>query len=154
MTTIPPSDLGKAVFGKKILVDTNIIIYLTDRVQPYEPLSRILFEMIEKGEVYCVVSIISIAEIMQGPLKKGFNKRALSVRDYLLNFPNIFCQDITIDVLDQIGEETRIKWSRLRTVDSLIIASGLKNRVNQFISNDRHFTDALPQEFVTSFDKS
>jgi len=149
---ITPSKLKKAVSGKKMLVDTNIIIYLTDAVQPYENLSRILFEMIEKGEAYAFLSIISIAEVMQGPLKKGLTKNALQVKDYLLNFPNTSCQEVTTEVLEQIGADNRIKWPKLRTVDSLIVASGLINNVNQIVSNDRHFKQAVSKELMLSFD--
>jgi rRNA-processing protein FCF1 len=48
MKTITASVLKKRIKGKKILIDTNIIIYLTDRVQPFEPLSKLLFEMFDK----------------------------------------------------------------------------------------------------------
>ena len=46
-----------------------IIIYLTDRVQPYEKLSGLLFSLIEEGNAEGVVSMISVAEVMQGPLR-------------------------------------------------------------------------------------
>ena len=60
MRTISVSYLEKAVIGKKVLIDTNVIIYLTDKVAPYDILSRRLFEMIENGDVAAVISIISV----------------------------------------------------------------------------------------------
>jgi predicted nucleic acid-binding protein len=107
--------------------------------------------MIEFGEVSALISIISVGEVMQGPLKKGFDQTALAVKDYLLNFPNLFCDPITNKVLDIIGKDNRIQWSKLRTVDSLIIASALKNKVNKIISNDNHLKQALPKELLLSF---
>jgi len=148
---IPSTDFEKAISGKTVLIDSNIIIYLTDSVSPYVALSRRLFEMIEIGEVSALISIISVGEVMQGPLKKGLNQTALEVKDYLLNFPNLFCDPITNKVLDIIGKDNRIQWSKLRTVDSLIIASALKNKVNKIISNDNHFKQALPKELLLSF---
>ena len=148
---IPVTDFEKAISGKSVLIDSNIIIYLTDSVSPYAALSRRLFEMIEIGEVSALVSIISVGEVMQGPLKKGLDQTALAVKDYLLNFPNLFCEPITRKVLDIIGNDNRIQWSKLRTVDSLIIASALKNKVNKIISNDNHFKQALPEELLLSF---
>ena len=145
------SDFEKAIFGKTLLIDTNIIIYLTDSVLPYEALSRRLFEMIEMGGVSALISIISVGEVMQGPLKKGSDPTALEVKDYLLNFPNLVCEPVTNRVLDVIGNDQRIKWSKLRTVDSLIIASALKNNVDKIISNDNHFKQALPKELLVSF---
>jgi predicted nucleic acid-binding protein len=148
---IPLTDFEKAISGKTVLIDSNVIIYLTDSVSPYAALSRRLFEMIEFGEVSALISIISVGEVMQGPLKKGLDQSALAVKDYLLNFPNLFCDPITNKVLDIIGNDNRIQWSKLRTVDSLIIASALKNRVDKIISNDNHFKQALPKELLLSF---
>lgn len=148
---IPLTDFEKAISGKTVLIDSNIIIYLTDSVSPYVALSRRLFEMIEIGEVSALISIISVGEVMQGPLKKGLNQTALEVKDYLLNFPNLLCEPITNKVLDIIGNDNRIQWSKLRTVDSLIVASALKNRVDKIISNDQHFKQALPKELLLSF---
>ena len=148
---ISVTDFEKALSGKTALIDSNIIIYLTDSVSPYAALSRRLFEMIEFGEVSALISIISVGEVMQGPLKKGLDQTALAVKDYLLNFPNLFCEPMTNKVLDIIGNDNRIQWSKLRTVDSFIIASGLKNRVDKIISNDQHFKQALPRELLLSF---
>jgi predicted nucleic acid-binding protein len=152
MNTITASDLKKRIKGKKILIDSNIIIYLTDRIQPFEPLSKLLFEMIERGDTTAILSIISVAEVMQGPLKKGFHQNAEDVKNYLTNFPHIFCQDITADVLEHIGRNTLIDWSKLRTIDSLIIASGLEHDVELFVSNDDHFKSAIPRNSMLSFD--
>lgn len=145
------TDFENAISGKTALIDSNIIIYLTDSVSPYVALSRRLFEMIEIGEVSALISIISVGEVMQGPLKKGLDQTALAVKDYLLNFPNLFCEPITNKVLDIIGNDNRIQWSKLRTVDSFIIASALKNKVSKIISNDNHFKQALPEELLLSF---
>ena len=152
MKTITTAVLKKKINGKKILVDTNIIIYLTDMIQPYEPLSRLIFEMIEMGDASAVLSILSVAEVMQGPIKKGHHQNAQDVKNYLLNFPNISCQEITTDVLDHIGKNNLINWSGLRTTDSLIIASGLANDVELFISNDTHFKKAIPRNLALSLD--
>ncbi|MGA8241510.1 MAG: PIN domain-containing protein, partial [Desulfobacterales bacterium] len=114
-------------------------------------LSRRLFEMIETGEVSALISIISVGEVMQGPLKKGLDQAAREVKDYLLNFPNLSCEPITNRILDMIGNDKRIQWSKLRTVDSLIVASALKNKVTKIISNDKHFKQALPKELLISF---
>ncbi len=97
------------------------------------------------------LSIVSVAEVMQGPLKKGFHQNAEDVKNYLINFPNIFCQEITTDVLEHIGRNNLIEWSKLRTIDSLIIASGLEQDVELFVSNDDHFKRAIPRDLMLSF---
>ncbi len=54
----------------------NIIIYLTDTILPYEPLSRLIFEMIETGDASAVLSIVSAAEMMKGPINAGQHHKA------------------------------------------------------------------------------
>jgi len=149
---ISQSILNGAVAGHKILIDSNIIIYLTDSIQPYAPLSKVLFEIIETGDAEAVISILSVSEVMQGSIKKNDSAMAMEVRDYLVNFPNCYCQEITMNVLEIIGNDERIDWSGLRTVDSLIIASGIANGVDLFVSNDRHIKKSLPRKMILSFD--
>jgi len=144
--------LKNTVYGKKVLIDSNIIIYLTDTIQPYDALSKELFTMVEEGKAEAVISIISVAEVMQGPIKAGKTDIAIEVKDYLVNFPNCQCLNITYNVLEKIGKDDRINWKVLRSIDSLIIASGLSSEVDLFISNDRHFINALPAEMLFSFE--
>src|SRR4030042_1400867 len=151
MKPVSVSMVKKALSGKRVLVDSNVIIYLTDAIKPYEELSRCLFQMIEKGDVYALFSMVSVAEVMLGPLKKGLIQNAMDVKTYLLNFPNSSCQDITGEVLDKIGEDQRVKWPKLRTVDALIIASGLVNNVDRIVSNDVPFKNALPEQLLFAF---
>jgi len=150
---ISAATLKKSVQGKRVLIDSNIIIYLTDSIQPYEPLAQLLFKMVEDGGVEAVISILSISEVMQGPLRKGYCNVAMEVRDYLANFPNCQCQEINFEVLEKVGQDDRLDWKGLRTVDSLIVASGIINNVDLFVSNDGHFRKSLLPEMLLSFDK-
>lgn len=119
---ISKSNLKRAVIGRKLLIDTNIIIYLTDSVTPYAPLAKLLFEMVETGDAEAVFSILSVGEVMHGPIRSNRNALAMEVRDYLINFPNSHCQEISLDVLQMVGNHEQIDWNGLRTIDSLIIA--------------------------------
>jgi len=145
-----PSALKKALSGKRVLVDSHIIIYLTDAVQPFEQASRMIFQLIEKGDLFAVFSILSIAEVMQGPLKRGLVQNAMDAKIYLLNFPNSTCQAITTQVIEEMGKDPRIQWKKLRAIDALIIASGLVNQVDLIVSNDAHFQSALPEDLILS----
>ncbi len=150
---ITNSILKKAVAGKKVLIDTNVIIYLTDSIQPYATIAQSLFKMIEAGDAEAVISILSIGEVMQGPIRKDEYALASEVRDYLVNFPNSHYQEITYDVIACVGNDECIAWKRLRAMDSLIIASGLVNQADLFISNDKHFKKALRKDLLLTFDQ-
>jgi predicted nucleic acid-binding protein len=109
--------------------------------------------MIEFGYAQAVVSILSIGEVLQVPIRKKEYALASEVRDYLVNFPNSHYQEITFDVLACVGNDERIEWNRLRTVDSIIIASGLVNQAELFISNDKHFKSALHKDILVTIDQ-
>jgi predicted nucleic acid-binding protein len=145
-----PSALKRALSGKRVLVDSNIIIYLTDAVEPFAEASRLIFQLVEKGGLFAVFSILSIAEVMQGPLRRGLIQNAMDAKTYLLNFPNSICQPVTIQVIEEIGKDPRIEWKNLRTIDALIIASGLVNKVDRIVSNDAHCQSALPEDLIVS----
>ena len=149
---ISASHLKQAISGRKLLIDTNIIIFLTESVTPYAPLAKLLFQMVEVGDAEAVISILSVGEVMQGPINQRQHTLALEVKDYLVNFPNCRCQAITLDVLNRVGGDRTVEWKGLRIVDSLIIASGLVHGVDYFISNDRHFLNAIPKPMMLSFD--
>ena len=148
---IQSDELKTAVYEKKVLIDSNIIIYLTEDIEPYNSLSRELFTFIENGKTKAGISILSVSEVMQGPLRAGKIQIANEVKNYLINFPNCRCLDITYEVLERIGNDDRVNWRILRSIDRLIIASGLYAEVDLFISNDRHFKNSLPSEMLLSF---
>jgi len=147
-----PSDLESLILSRRVLIDTNAIIYLTDKVWPYEELSRSLFSLIEEGRAEGVVSVLSVAEVMQGPLKMGMKDTALKLREYLLNFPHLLVQEVDKDVLNYIGVDKRVDWSNLRAMDALIIASGLKANAERIVSNDLRFRKAVAKDLLISFD--
>ena len=149
---ISASQLKKTIAGRKVLIDSNIIIYLTDSVNPYQKLAKLLFKMVEVGDAEAVISILSVGEVMQGPINQNQQALALEVKDYLVNFPNCRCQEITLGVLERVGSDRTIEWKGLRTIGSLIIASGLVNGVDLLVSNDRHFRKAIPKPMMLSFD--
>jgi hypothetical protein len=107
--------------------------------------------MVESGSAFAYFWMVSIAEVLQGPLRKGMKQRALDVRDYLIHFPNSVCQEINQGVNNHIGDDNQIDWSQLRTLDSLVIASGMFNHVDVFVSNDEHFRRALSSPMLRSF---
>jgi len=90
-----------------VLFDSNIIIYLTEETALYHDLSLELFFMIEQGSASAVISILTVAEVMSGPLRAGKSDVAMIVKNYLMNFPNIHCQQTTAGVLDMVGRDER-----------------------------------------------
>lgn len=144
--------LEKRLAGQLVLIDTNIIIYLTDAIQPYADLARGVFRGLEAGNFSALISLVSIAEVVCGPLRKGMKEPAFRARDYLLNFPNTECAPVDEEAIAAVGLDTRVRWDRLRAVDAVIVASGLVRGVNRFLSNDLRWRGALTEELLLTFD--
>ena len=66
---ISDAHLKRRVVGRNVLIDSNIIICLTDSVDPYRNLAKSLFAMVEAGDAKAVISILSVGEVMQGPTR-------------------------------------------------------------------------------------
>lgn len=144
--------LERHLAGRRVLIDTNVIIYLTDEVQPYAELARGVFRALEAGRFTAVFSLASVAEMICGPLRRGLTEPAMRTRDYLLNFPHAECRRVDEDVIAAIGVDARVRWERMRAADALIVASGLVEGVDRFLSNDLRWRGALPEELLLTFD--
>jgi predicted nucleic acid-binding protein len=144
--------LEKKLSGKRVLIDTNIIIYLTDQVPPYADLARSVFRSLEAGRFSAVLSPVSVAEIICGPLRRGLSEAAFQARDYLLNFPNAECPPVDGTVIAAVGADPRVKWERLLAPDALIIATGLVHGVDCILSNDLRWRGAVGGDLLLTFD--
>ena len=144
--------LKKRLWGQTVLIDTNIIIYLVEEIPPYADLARFVMRNLEEGRFSGVLSLISVAEVMQGPLRKEQPGLAQEVKSYLLTFPNITCQGIDERVLDLMGRDSRVSWKNLRTIDSLIVSCGLVRNATAILSNDLRWKRAISSDFMVSFD--
>lgn len=136
--------LKKRLWGQTVLIDTNIIIYLVEETSPYADLARFVMRNLEEGQFSGDLSLISVAEVMQGPLRKEQPGLAQEVKSYLLTFPNITCQGVDERVLDLMGRDSRVSWKNLRTIDSLIVSCGLVRNATAILSNDLRWKRAIP----------
>ncbi|MEA1866860.1 MAG: PIN domain-containing protein [Thermodesulfobacteriota bacterium] len=140
--------LKKRLWDQTVLIDTNIIIYLLEETPPYADLARFVMRNLEDGRFFGVLSLISVVEVMQGPLRKEQPGLAQDVKSYLLTFPNIKCQGIDERVLDLIGRDSRVSWKNLRTIDSLIVSCGLVRNATAVLSNDLRWKRAISSDFI------
>ncbi|MDZ7666505.1 MAG: hypothetical protein U5K27_14495 [Desulfotignum sp.] len=67
-------------------IDSNIIIYLTEKTKPFHEICQSLLSLVEEEECRAVISILTVAEVMHGPLRAGRGDIAMAVKNYLVDF--------------------------------------------------------------------
>ncbi|MGI6285815.1 PIN domain-containing protein [Neomoorella humiferrea] len=144
--------LNKIAGFQRLLFDTNTIIYFLQGIPPYNTILNPLFGYIEQQNLEAVISVITEAELLVGPLKKD-NKEALTVVQLFLHeFPGLKIIPITRQI-GQMAATIRAR-TNLRLPDALIIATAKVAGCGAIIGNDRAWSDickaitAMPEVII------
>jgi predicted nucleic acid-binding protein len=121
--------MEKKAMGKKILIDTTILIKIIRGDTTY-------IEEVEKGigKVNAVISIITFAEIVQG-MRRGEKRKTMQ----LLNSLNL--QHIDQTISEKFYQIIRGLPLRVMIADRLIAATALMNGYEVFTLNKKDFDD-------------
>lgn len=121
--------------GNIVALDTAPFIYYIEENPAYLQLVDPLFEAIKASEIIAVTSIMSLLETLVYPIRTSNTALAQKYRDVLLdsNFLD------TIPVSQEIVEEAaRLRAVyRLRTPDSIQVATAIVKEATFFLTNDR-----------------
>ena len=150
---VSAGSLLRRLEGRKVLIDTNVIIYLVEDVPGYGNLAQHVFHSLEAGGFEGVVSAITLGELMMGPLRAGRSDVARNLRDWLGAFPNLECRPVDERVLAHLGKDPSVRWERLRATDALIVAAGLAAGAELFLSNDLAWRNALSPEVLVALER-
>jgi len=121
--------------GKKIYLDANIIIYLLEGFEPFtSSLSRLL-EAIEAGQVRCVTSEMTVAEVLVRPFRQESAKLIKTYIDALNDKRLVTLQPITYQTLTDAAF-TRAQTG-MKLPDAIHVATAVQGGCAIFLSNDR-----------------
>lgn len=129
--------------GATVLIDTNPIIYLLEG-NPIGARFRTLFEAVDSGRIRALVTPITVAEVVSGPLKAGKEALAERYRRALTQNPGWSIRDIDTDIA-VLAARLRLRHS-LKLPDALQLAAALSEGCYALVTHDRHFgavTDLL-----------
>jgi len=150
---VSAGSLLRRLEGRKVLIDTNVIIYLVEDLPGYGSLAQHVFRSLEAGGFEGVVSMVTLGELMMGPLRAGKADVARNLRDWLNAFPNLECRPLDDRALAHLGKDPSVRWETLRAADALILASGLAAGAELFLSNDLAWRKALRPEVLVALDR-
>jgi len=124
----------------RVVLDTNVFLNVINREKPYFAPSKVLLDLIDSGEVKAVVSTITIAEMSTGYYLAGDERGRREFLLHLLSSENYNVTAVDVGIADSAG---RIRAETgLRLPDSIIVASGLRERVDLIVTHDEELSKA------------
>ena len=119
-----PAGLAAAIpTGATILLDTSAVLaYLSGAELASEAAASVIDGLVATGRNEAVVSAITVTEALVRPMRADSSTAIRLVDDFLLRFPNLRIDPVTIAVA---REAARIRaTTAARTPDALILATG------------------------------
>lgn len=122
--------------GKVVGFDTMPLIYYIEENPLYLEIVDLFFDAVEDGEFTVVTSIVTLLEVLVHPIRNGNTKLAQKYRDLLFHSEGLK----TISLSQEIAEEAaRLRAiSKIRTPDSIQMATAIKSNASFFLTNDIH----------------
>jgi predicted nucleic acid-binding protein len=122
--------------GASVLIDTNPIVYLLEG-NPLGTPFRPLFEAVDQGRIRALVTPITVAEVVSGPLKAGKDALAERYRRAITHNPGWNIRDIDADIA-VLAARLRLRHA-LKLPDALQLAVALEEGCHALVTHDRDF---------------
>lgn len=124
--------------GATVTVDSAPIIYVLEGHMRFGPAYAALFQSAEDGRNQLVISTITLAEVMAGPLRARNEALAERYRLALTESVGWMIQDVTADVAERAA---RIRVDHaLRLPDAIQVATALVSASYGLVTHDRDFS--------------
>ena len=115
-------------------IDTAPIIYYVEENARYDALVTEVFTRIERGMLKGVTSVVSLAEVLVHPIRRGDLRLAGEYRDLLLNSQNFQVLSVDPDTAE-IAARIRAQHN-LRLPHALQFAVAIEGQCQAFLTND------------------
>ncbi len=142
------------LFEHKIVgIDTNIFIYLIEHKRyPQEVgYARQVLQLIEKGELFGITSVVNLMELLVLPEKEGRPDLVHKYKVLLKGFPHLKVCETTAAIAEQAaglrGKYLREK-KKLLSIDALCIATSISHNATAFVTNDRQLSFIQELEII------
>ena len=119
---------------KKVGLDSSILIYHLENLEPYANLTENIFIMVAEGSLSAVLSTVSVTELLVQPFAAGRKDQIAAIERFLLSLPNTEIKSPDYAIAREAAR-LRSKY-RIRTPDALLIATSMNEKADAFITND------------------
>lgn len=121
--------------GAVITLDTAPIIYFFQDHSTFAPLFAPVFEAADQGRLGIVVSAVTLAEVLTGPLQAKDEVLAARYRETLTRSPGWEFWPVDEEIASSAA---RFRAEhKLRLPDAIQLATAIASRSHAFVTNDR-----------------
>lgn len=118
----------------KVGLDSSLLIYHLEDVEPYADLTELIFAATGKGTHTIVLSTISVTELLVKPFTDGQPDRVAVFERFVQSLPNTILISPYYEIAKQAAR-LRGQYG-LRTPDALLVATALAEKAGAFLTND------------------
>jgi predicted nucleic acid-binding protein len=126
-----------AELGRRIYLDTNIVIYAVEGFAQYAPQIQALLDAMDANEVSVVTSELTLAEVLVGPLKAKNAPVQQIYRSFLTPTVTVVVPPVSRDILEESAQLRAT--TKLRLPDAIHLATALRHQCDSFLTNDDTF---------------
>ena len=119
----------------QVYLDSNVVIYIVEKVVPYRALKEPLLAETQTGRLSVVTSELTLLEVMTKPFRQNNKRLEFVLRDFL-NANEMALIPIDRSVLEAAA---RLRGSGLKTPDAIHAATGTACGCSLFLTNDAVF---------------
>lgn len=117
------------------MVDTAPIIYWLEGHPRLAERFTAVFETVESGEATAVISTVTLAEVLAGPLRAGNELLTAQYREALTRSPGWRAMPLDVDLA---VEAARVRAAyRLRLPDAIQVATAIRAGAAALVTHDR-----------------
>ncbi len=120
---------------RQVALDTNVLIYLFENVEPYRHLASQVLRMMDRGLIVGCVSTVVEAEMLVKPLRDRDHRAQETIELFFRNSPNLVIRGVDRAVAKRAAAVRAA--SRLRLPDAIVVATAIEERCDALIGNDR-----------------
>lgn len=122
--------------GATVLIDTNPLVYWLEG-HPLAARFEPIFEAIDAGRLFALITPITLAEVLTGPIRAGNEALAERYRRTLTDNPGWMLCDIDAEIA-VLASRLRARH-RLKLPDAIQLATALRERCAALVTHDRDF---------------
>jgi len=122
-----------------LCLDTMVSVYHLEDLRPYSDLTSSLIDLLTDSRVRAIMSVITVTEILARPYALGALDGVAQAKKYLAGLPNTSVIPVDYETA-RLAAELRGRY-RLRTPDSLVLATGVLHEAKALVTNDMAFKD-------------
>ena len=118
-----------------VFIDTAPVIYYIEAHPEFGPITKKVFDLIQKDRIKALTSVITLSEVLPRPVQTGNDALAKQFIEFLTGGKNMGLLEISAAIAEQAGR-LRGRYPSLKMMDALQIAAAMSNGASLFITND------------------